>query len=99
MAGIGFELRKLLKRDDYLGLFQAYGIAGLLSSGPWILSSMGVLAVALIALNMLASSNVVVDFLVSVTYLMAFSFMAAPASAWQWFCINCFRVATREAGD
>ena len=38
MAGIGFELRRLLKRENLLGLIQAYGYAGVISSGPWVLS-------------------------------------------------------------
>ncbi|TAN73700.1 MAG: hypothetical protein EPN14_09695, partial [Gallionella sp.] len=38
MAGIGFELRKLLKKQSYSGLLQAYVYAGIISSGPWILS-------------------------------------------------------------
>ena len=29
MAGIGFELRKLLKKRTYTGLIQAYAFAGL----------------------------------------------------------------------
>ena len=32
MAGIGFELRKLLKRDSLLGMMQAYAYAGIISA-------------------------------------------------------------------
>ena len=39
MAGIGFELRKLLRKDSLLGLVQAYAYAGVIGSGPWVLSS------------------------------------------------------------
>lgn len=35
MAGIGFEIRRILKRDSFLNLFEAYGLAGIISSGPW----------------------------------------------------------------
>ncbi len=38
MAGIGFELRKLLDQDNFLGDVRAFFYAALLSSGPWILS-------------------------------------------------------------
>ena len=41
MAGIGFELRKILNRDSYFALVRAYAYAGLISSGPWILSILG----------------------------------------------------------
>ena len=43
MAGIGFELRKLQKRDTYFSLLQTYTYAGIISSGPWILSIIAVL--------------------------------------------------------
>ncbi|OSM04916.1 exopolysaccharide Pel transporter PelG [Magnetofaba australis] len=36
MAGIGFNLRKLTDRDDFLGGLMAYGYSALISSGPWI---------------------------------------------------------------
>ncbi|OGG99571.1 MAG: hypothetical protein A2600_08820 [Candidatus Lambdaproteobacteria bacterium RIFOXYD1_FULL_56_27] len=36
MAGIGFVLRKLSKRDDLSGLFQAYAYSALISTGPWM---------------------------------------------------------------
>ena len=38
MAGIGFELRKILKKKTLLSIVEAYGLAGLISSGPWVLS-------------------------------------------------------------
>ncbi len=36
MAGIGFELKKLAKRDDLLGVFEAYSHSSIAASGPWI---------------------------------------------------------------
>ena len=38
MAGIGFELRKYLNDDSFSGTIKAYGFAGLISAGPWVLS-------------------------------------------------------------
>jgi uncharacterized membrane protein len=38
MAGIGFEIRKLMDEQTYTGDFKAYFFAGILSSGPWIIS-------------------------------------------------------------
>ena len=43
MAGIGFELRKLLRKRTYTGMLQAYAYAGIISSGPWVLSIVGIL--------------------------------------------------------
>ena len=42
MAGIGFELRKILSRDTYTATLHAYVYAGLISSGPWVLSIISV---------------------------------------------------------
>lgn len=73
MAGIGFELRKLLRRDSYTGLLQAYGFAGIISSGPWVLSILGVMLVGIISIGRIYPAELIVQFLVSVTYLMAAS--------------------------
>ena len=68
--GIGFELRKLMRRDSFWGLIRAYGYAGLISSGPWVLSILGVMGIGIFSVNRVASLAVR-QFLVSVTYLMA----------------------------
>lgn len=47
MAGIGFEMRKLLTRATLADAAQAYLFAGILSSGPWIIS---IAAIALLNL-------------------------------------------------
>lgn len=74
MAGIGFELRKLLREESYLGLIRAYGYAGLISSGPWVLSILAVMALGLLSLaGGVADARGITQFLVSVTYLVAFS--------------------------
>ena len=69
MAGIGFELRKILNRDSYFALVRAYAYAGLISSGPWILSILGLVAIGLLSANIVAPSILVTQFQVSVTYL------------------------------
>ncbi len=71
MAGIGFELRKLLRKDSYLGLIQAYGYAGIISSGPWVLSILGVLLIGIFSATRVIPASQVVQFLVTVTWLMA----------------------------
>ncbi len=73
MAGIGFEIRRILKRDNFLSLIEAYGLAGIISSGPWVLSVLGVMLIGIISFSLTASGTPVVQFLVSVTYLMAVS--------------------------
>lgn len=73
MAGIGFELRKILSRDSYTATLHAYVYAGLISSGPWVLSIISVMLVGVISLGLLVPHVLVWQFLVTVTYLMASS--------------------------
>ncbi len=73
MAGIGFELRKLLERDSLLGMLQAYAYAGIISSGPWILSILGILLIGVMSLTIVIPSTLITQFQVSVTYLIACS--------------------------
>jgi len=51
MAGIGFELRRILDRDSYAATLQAYIYAGLISAGPWVLSILSVLIVGILSLS------------------------------------------------
>jgi len=51
MAGIGFELRELLRRDSLWGLVRAYAYAGIISSGPWVLSILGVMGIGLLSVG------------------------------------------------
>ncbi|GHE21269.1 exopolysaccharide Pel transporter PelG [Halomonas urumqiensis] len=74
MAGIGFELRRLLQQDSYLGLLRAYGYAGIIGSGPWVLSILAVMALGIIsATTSQVETPWVTPFLVSVTWLVAAS--------------------------
>lgn len=72
MAGIGFELRKLLRKDTYWGMIQAYGYAGLISSGPWLLSILGVSFVGVICLSTRGADGMA-RYWSSVTYVIACS--------------------------
>ena len=73
MAGIGFELRKLLRKDTLSGLLQAYAFAGIIGSGPWILSIVGILAIGLLSHAVVVPSFLVTQFQTSVTYLITIS--------------------------
>lgn len=73
MAGIGFELRRILSRDSYTATLRAYVYAGLISSGPWVLSILSVMLVGVFSLGMMMPEILVRQFLVTVTYLMASS--------------------------
>ena len=73
MAGIGFELRRILARDSYSATLRAYVYAGLISSGPWVLSIISVMLIGFLSLGIVLPSALVRQFLVTVTYLMASS--------------------------
>ena len=73
MAGIGFELRKLLKKQTYSGLMQAYAFAGLISSGPWVLSIIGIMLVGVLSLGGVFPQELITQFQVTVTYLFLIS--------------------------
>lgn len=73
MAGIGFELRKLLEKESITGLLKAYTYAAVISSGPWVLSIIGILVVGVMSASVVVPAILVAQFQVSVSYLIAFS--------------------------
>lgn len=73
MAGIGFELRKLMQKETLGGMAQAYAFAGIIGSGPWVLSIVAILAIGMFNTGQGISPAYVSQFQVSVTYLMAAS--------------------------
>ncbi len=73
MAGIGFELRKLLKKRTYAGLLQAYAYAGIISSGPWVLSILGILLIGVFSIGTVDADASISQFQVTVTYLFLIS--------------------------
>ena len=76
MAGIGFELRKLLKRDSYIGLLQAYTYASIIGAGPWVLSIVGILVIGVMSISVVVPEYMITQFQTSVTYLIAGSLIA-----------------------
>jgi uncharacterized membrane protein len=71
MAGIGFELRRLLQKDTLGGKLQAFAFSAIIGSGPWILSIMAILAIGLLNASPQAPALMVSAFQISITYLMA----------------------------
>lgn len=45
MAGIGFRLQRILRNNTYRGLMEAYFYSALVSSGPWLLSILGLVLI------------------------------------------------------
>jgi polysaccharide biosynthesis protein PelG len=73
MAGIGFELRHHLRKETYGGIVRAYVVAGIVGSGPWVISISSMLLIGFLAQSLRRGPELVTPFLASVTYLMAAS--------------------------
>ncbi len=73
MAGIGFELRKLLRDNTFLGLARAYGYAGIISAGPWVISIFGIIGLNFLKYFKAIPAATIQDFQISITYLIALS--------------------------
>jgi len=73
MAGISFELRKVLRERTLGSIVKAYGYSAVLSAGPYLISIL-TLALSFYVLRQFVSSDkIVIQFGVIVTYLTAFS--------------------------
>ncbi|WP_120966358.1 exopolysaccharide Pel transporter PelG [Comamonas sp. lk] len=73
MAGIGFELRHMLRKNTLTSVFQAYAYAGVIGSGPWVFSIIGILLVGVFSIGVVNPPLLITQFQTSVTYLVAFS--------------------------
>ncbi len=73
MAGIGFGLRARLDDDSFTSTFSAYGYAGIIGAGPWVLSILGVMLVGVLAVLGGVGHAEIERFTTSVTWLMASS--------------------------
>jgi uncharacterized membrane protein len=71
MAGIGFELRKILKQDRLLSLTKVYGYSAILSSGPWVISILAIVLVGFINLANMGEVSDAFRFQVVITYAIA----------------------------
>ncbi len=79
MAGIGFELRKYLDEDSFSGTAKAYGFAGLISAGPWVLSILGVMLISLVALTQGFGHKGIQQFTTVITWIMGCSLILTGA--------------------
>lgn len=78
MAGIGFVLRKLLKKNDITGIVQAYLHATLASSGPWLFTVLALGSFFMITGGYI-SNEILENFRVVLLYNFAFSLViSAP---------------------
>jgi len=80
MAGIGFEIRKILKKNTLFSIVKAFSYAGVVSSGPWIISMLSILISGYLVNVFFHSQAKVVEFTLMVTYLIALSLLLTSFS-------------------
>jgi uncharacterized membrane protein len=89
MAGIGFELRRLIRQDDLMGVIHAYGYSALATSGPWLFTICALSAI--VALGTPATTPLeLATFRSVVVYNFAFSLVLSGAIT---------TIATRRLAD
>lgn len=89
MAGIGFTLRRLVRRDDLLGVVQGYVYSALVSTGPWLFTILALGTIALVS-GYAVSFREVSVFRLIVIYNFAFSLV---------FTAPVYMVSTRYLAD
>lgn len=72
MAGIGFALRKLARRDDLLGVLQGYAHSAFITSGPWMFTILALAGINLVGKDLVAMEELTL-FRVVVIYNFCFS--------------------------
>jgi len=68
-----------MKEDTYWGLLKAYTYAGIISSGPWLLSIIAILMLGLLSSPVVIPSFLVTQFQTTLTYLIASSLILTGA--------------------
>jgi uncharacterized membrane protein len=71
VAGIGFRIRKILKKGGILSALQAYGYSAVIGAGAWLIAVFGLIATAQIVEPFFMYKHEILQFLVSTTYLFA----------------------------
>ncbi len=71
MANIGYELRRSLKDDRLFSLLKVYSYAALLSSGPWVISIIAIIAVGFINVSTMGNGSNTVQYQMVITYAIA----------------------------
>ena len=98
MAGIGFELRRLSRSDTYFGVLRAYLYAGVIGSGPWVLSILAILILGVLSLGAIAAASTVSDYQTSVTWLIALSLIYSGGTQLAYTRYAADRLFERESG-
>jgi uncharacterized membrane protein len=73
MAGIGFELRRAMRSDSYANILQSYALAGVIGSGPWLISIGSLVVIGFIERALSGDTRVATQFFAAVTWLISAS--------------------------
>ena len=77
MAGIAFELQKLLKDRSFSSLMISFAYATSLSAGPWIVSILSIIMAGMLAQKSTHNNEIVRQYQVVITYITAFSLIVS----------------------
>ena len=99
MAGIGFSLRDLARRDDVLGTLRAFMHATLVAAGPWLVTILCLGTLSIVATDLAADQDVAI-FRIVVIYNFGFSLtltgpVAIGASTSAGAHVECCRSSDR----
>jgi uncharacterized membrane protein len=72
MAGIGFALQRLTRRDDLLGILQGYSYSIFISAGPWLFTILALAGISIIGVQQ-TDAEVIMKFRIIIIYNFAFS--------------------------
>lgn len=74
MAGIGFVLRKLARKDDIFSVIQAYFHSALISTGPWLFTVLAI-GITVSVCGQFSTNEALLEFRLVIMYNFAFSFV------------------------
>ena len=80
MAGIGFELRSIIRERKLSSIVRAFGYSAMLSSGPYFISILSIIFASWLAYRYVEHGAMVRQFQVTITYLIAFSLIFTGAT-------------------
>lgn len=70
MAGIGFELKKILKKGNLASMLHTYALSAALSSGPWVISMIVIMLVGFVSFTISQNTVHSNEFQSIVTYVL-----------------------------
>jgi len=97
LAGIGFELQKLLEDKSVFSKIRAYIIATIITSGPWLLSIIGLSIIGLLTSTMLKQKAFGL-FTITIVYTFAFSLIITGPIQFELTRYLADKTYTREYG-